>query len=114
KQEGLIEKYDSPKLASLKDSKLLKDAENYWAGIYVGSLGFATNTKYLADHPGLEGPKSWGDLLKPAWRGRVMIAHPASSGTSYTALCSVLQMRGEQAGWEYMRAFSENVLPYTK
>jgi iron(III) transport system substrate-binding protein len=114
KQEGLIEKYDSPKLASLKDPKLMKDADNYWAGIYVGSLGFATNTKYLADHPGLEAPKSWDDLLKPDWKGQILIAHPSSSGTSYTALCTVLQMRGEQAGWDYMRAFSQNVLQYTK
>jgi iron(III) transport system substrate-binding protein len=114
KQEGLIEKYDSPKLANIKDPKLLKDSENYWAGIYIGSLGFATNTNYLKEHPGLEPPKSWDDLLKPEWKGQILIAHPSSSGTSYTALCTVLQMRGEQGGWEYMRQFSDNVLQYTK
>jgi iron(III) transport system substrate-binding protein len=114
KQEGLIEKYDSPKLSGIKDPKLLKDAENYWAGIYVGSLGFATNTKYLAEHPGLKAPTSWDDLLKPEWKGQVLIAHPSSSGTSYTALCTVLQMRGADAGWEFMRKLNDNVLQYTK
>jgi iron(III) transport system substrate-binding protein len=114
KQEGLIEKYDSPKLSGIKDPKLLKDAENYWAGIYVGSLGFATNTKYLAEHPGLKAPTSWDDLLKPEWKGQVLVAHPSSSGTSYTALCTVLQMRGADAGWEFMRKLNDNVLQYTK
>jgi iron(III) transport system substrate-binding protein len=114
KQESLLEKYDSPKLAGIKDPKLLKDAENFWAGIYIGSLGFATNTKYLAEHPGLQAPQSWDDLLKPEWQGQLLMAHPSSSGTSYTALCTVLQMRGEQAGWDFMRKLNDNMLQYTK
>lgn len=109
KQEGLLEKYDSPGYANIIDPAKMADADKYWAGIYVGSLGFATNTK-----SGVTPPTSWDDLLKPEVKGNILIAHPSSSGTSYTALCTRLQMLGEDAGWQWMRQFAGNVLQYTK
>src|SRR5512133_837048 len=42
KEAGVLEAYNSPNLRNLRDQKLYKDTENYWAGVYVGSLGFAT------------------------------------------------------------------------
>ena len=43
-----------------------------------------------------------------------MVAHPSSSGTSYTALCSVLQIRGEEAGWDYLSDYASQVTQFTK
>ncbi len=114
KQEGLLQRYDSPNLANLLDPAKMKDADNQWAGVYVGSLGFATNKNYLDKNPGLKAPESWDDLVKPEWKGQIMIAHPATSGTSYTALSTVLQIKGEQAGWDWIKKFSQNVLQYSK
>ncbi len=114
KQEGLLEAYDSPNLAAIKDPELMKDPDNFWAGIYVGSLGFATNENWLAENPGVEPPTSWADLLKPEFTGQIMVAHPSSSGTSYTALCTILQMMGEEAGWEYLADYAGQVLQFTK
>lgn len=114
KAEGLLEAYESPNAANIKDPALMLDADNYWVGIYVGSLGFATNQNWLAEHPGVEAPKSWDDLLKPEFKGQIMVAHPSSSGTSYTALCTVLQIKGEEAGWEYLTAYAGQVLQFTK
>lgn len=114
KAEGLLETYESPNAANIKDPALMLDPDNTWAGIYVGSLGFATNKNWLADHPGVEAPKSWDDLLKPEFTGQIMVAHPSSSGTSYTALCTVLQLKGEEAGWDYLRAYAGQVLQFTK
>jgi iron(III) transport system substrate-binding protein len=112
--EGLLEPYDSPNAVNLRDPQVMKAADNSWFGVYIGTLGFGTNLNYLEANPGLAAPTSWDDLLKPEWKGQVMIAHPSSSGTSYTAMCTVLQLRGEEAGWEYMRAFAGNVLQFTK
>lgn len=112
--EGLLEPYDSPNAVNLRDPKLMKAPDNTWFGIYIGTLGFGTNKDYLATHPDLKAPTSWDDLLKPEWKGQIMIAHPSSSGTSYTAMCTILQLRGEEAGWEYMRAFAGNVSQFTK
>jgi iron(III) transport system substrate-binding protein len=113
KAEGLLERYDSPNLANLIDPKLMKDADNTWAGIYVGSLGFASNKQFLDKH-NLKPPASWADLLNPAFKGQLVIAHPASSGTAYTALITVLQLQGEDKGWEYWKQFNANVWQYTK
>lgn len=113
-QEGLLESYDSPNAVNLRDPKVMKAPDNTWFGIYIGTLGFGTNTNYLEANPGLAAPASWDDLIKPEWKGQVMIAHPSSSGTSYTAMCTILQLKGEEAGWEYERAFAANVAQFTK
>jgi iron(III) transport system substrate-binding protein len=112
KKDGLLEPYKTDAQANLVDPKLMvdQDATPSWVGIYVGSLGFATNTKQTA----IKAPKSFDDLIKPELKGQIAIAHPASSGTSYTFMCTILQIKGEEAGWEYMKKFAQNVLIWTK
>ena len=114
KGEGLLEAYDSPNYANLLDQTKYKDADNQWAGIYVGSLGFCTNTDWLDAHPGVEPPQSWDDLLKPEFTGQVLVAHPSTSGTSYTALATILQVKGEAAGWEFLKDYAGQMLQFTK
>ena len=50
KKEGLLEPYKTAAQANIIDPKLMLDSDAVpsWAGIYVGSLGFATNTKQTA------------------------------------------------------------------
>jgi iron(III) transport system substrate-binding protein len=112
-QEGLLEPYDSPNAVNLRDPNLMKADDNAWYGIYIGTLGFATNTNYLAEHPDLSAPTSWNDLIKPEWQGQILVAHPSSSGTSYTALCTVIQLMGDEA-WAYEQQLAQNVLQFTK
>jgi iron(III) transport system substrate-binding protein len=114
KESGLLEPYDSPNYANLVDPAKSKDADNQYVGIYMGSLGFATNTDWLAANPGMEAPTSWDDLLKPEFKGQIMVAHPSSSGTSYTALATILQIKGEEAGWEYLKQYAAQVSQFTK
>ena len=114
KGEGLLETYESPNFANLTDPAKMKDVDNQWVGIYVGTLGFATNTDWLAANPNAAAPTSWDDLLKPEFTGQVMVAHPSSSGTSYTALATILQLRGEEAGWEYLEQYAGQVSQFTK
>ncbi len=114
KEAGVLQAYDSPNYANLIDPSKTKDPDNTWAGVYMGSLGFATNTNWLEAHPGVEAPTSWDDLLKPEFTGQVMVAHPSTSGTSYTALATILQLKGEEAGWEYLKKYAAQVSQYTK
>jgi len=44
----------------------------------------------------------------------MIVAHPSTSGTSYTALATVLQIRGEQKGWEYIKAYAAQMHQFTK
>ena len=114
KEAGVLEAYDSPNYANLIDPAKTKDADNIWAGIYMGSLGFATNTDWLKAHPEAKAPTSWDDLLKPEFKGQIMVAHPSTSGTSYTALATILQIKGEEAGWEYIKQYAGQISQYTK
>src|SRR5213594_1211246 len=50
KAAGLLAPYNSPNLANLLDPKLMQDPDNYWTGIYVGSLGFASTRTFLEKH----------------------------------------------------------------
>lgn len=114
KQEGLLEKYETPGQDLIKDKALMLDPDRYWVGIYVGSLGFATNKDWLAAHPDAQPPRAWDDLLKPEFQGQLMVAHPSSSGTSYTALCTILQVKGEDKGWEFLKKYAKQVNQFTK
>lgn len=114
KQEGLLEQYESPNADNIINQELARDPDNYWAGVYVGSLGFVTNQEWLDNNPGVEPPRSWDDLLKPEFEGQVLVAHPSSSGTSYTAMCTILQLKGEEEGWAFLRDYAGQMLQFTK
>ncbi len=60
-------------------------------------------------------PNSWDDLLDPALKGQVSVAHPSTSGTAFTTLWTqVTRLGGEDAGMEYMAQLHNNVLQYSK
>ena len=110
--QGVIEAYKSPTRNMLKSQ--FKDADGFWTGIYMGALGFCSNTNELK-RLGLKAPTSWNDLLNPKYKGNFMMAHPGTSGTAYTALWSqVLRLGSEDAAIDYMKDLNKNVLSYTR
>jgi iron(III) transport system substrate-binding protein len=110
--EGLLETYASPEAAKIPAEQ--KEASGVWTGVYVGALGFCSNTKILGEL-GVAAPDSWDDLLDPKLKGQVAVAHPASSGTAYTAFYTqVLRLGGEEPAMDYMKKLHTNVLQYTK
>ena len=111
KGEGLLEPYKSTAAARI-DAKF-KDTDGVWSGIYVGSLGFATNKKFLQEKK-IDPPKSWKDLLKPEFKGQVVMADPGSSGTAFTTVATILQLMGEGEGWKYLKALAGQVQQFTK
>lgn len=108
---GLLEPYKSPAAAPIPTE--FKDPEGYWTGFYLGAIGFAVN-KRLVEDAGLPYPETWDDLLAPHWKGEIMHAKPHTSGTAYTIVATLLQLKGEEAGWEFMRNLHANILFYTK
>ena len=112
-KKGLIEPYVSPTAAEI-DAKY-KDPEGYWTGFYVGAIGFGVN-KDIAKKLGMENkhPKKWDDLLDPVWKGEVSVAKAYTSGTAYTTVSTILMMRGEVAGWDYLLKLHKNIKTYPK
>lgn len=114
-EEGLTEPYKSPKLTELQDWAQRQAAQSGYrtVGIYAGALGFSYNKPAL-EKKGIPPPKCWADLIKPAFKGEIQVADPNSSGTSYTMLATMVQLMGEDKGFEYMKALHKNVNQYTK
>jgi iron(III) transport system substrate-binding protein len=109
---GLIDKYESPSRSFIP--KKYQDDEGFWTGVYVGALGFCTNTKEIR-RLGLDVPTSWADLLNPKLSKNISTAHPSTSGTAFTTLWTqVTRLGGETAGMDYMAKMHKNVLQYTK
>ena len=132
-EEGLLDQYDSPTAADIPDT--YKDANGYWAGVSVGALGFCSNVDVL-DELGVEAPTSWQDLLQPELQGFVAMAHPATSGTAFTAFWTIVTLEADameaeeegmgydeegfpteaavDAAFEYFAALNNNILQYTR
>jgi iron(III) transport system substrate-binding protein len=111
-EEELIEAYDSPNADVIADEQK-SDESGVWTGVYVGALGFCSNTERLGEL-GVDIPTSWDDLTDPALQGEVAMAHPASSGTAYTAFYTqVMRLGGEDEAMEYMQELHPNMLQYT-
>ena len=82
-------------------------------GIYSGPLGFGYNPELLAKKK-LPVPKTWNDLLKPEYKGEIQVANPASSGTAYTMVATLVQLMGEDKAFDYMKALHRNISQYTR
>jgi iron(III) transport system substrate-binding protein len=110
--ESLLEPYISPSAAAIPDTQ--KDANGVWTGVYVGALGFCSNKDALSKL-GVEKPTSWDALLDPKLKGQVAMAHPASSGTAYTAVWTqVTRLGGINQAFDFLKKLHENILQYTK
>jgi iron(III) transport system substrate-binding protein len=111
KADGLLQPYKSPEAAAIPDR--YKDPEGWWTGSDADFIGIASNKKFLQEK-GIKAPRSWEDLTKPELAGQVCVGSPATSGTGYTFLTTILQLMGEQKGWEYLKRFNTNVAQYTR
>jgi iron(III) transport system substrate-binding protein len=75
-----------------------RDPEDLWIGTNVHLLVILQNTKQL---PEAQGPKTWGDLLKTEYKGKVAFTDPANSGSAYSNVTMWAQMWGNNdAAWE--------------
>ena len=114
-EEGLTQEYRSPRLPELQDwARRQAEQSGYrTVGIYAGALGVGYNGELLQKHK-LPAPKCWQDLTRPAYKGHIQMANPNSSGTAYTTLATIVQVFGEDAGFEFMKGLHRNINQYTK
>ncbi len=112
---GLSLEYPSPSLPQLHAWAQQQAQQSGYktVGIYSGPLGFGYNPELLAKKK-LPVPRTWADLLKPEYKGEVQVANPASSGTAYTMIATLVQMMGEDKAFEYLKGLHRNVGQYTR
>jgi iron(III) transport system substrate-binding protein len=107
----ILYEYDSPTWADIPAE--FKDPSGRWYGWSYWYNAVAVNTE-LIEAAGLEAPTSWEDLLDPKWKGEIVAPDPGTSGTAYLLVATIMQLMGEEAGWEYLYALHENIDQYTK
>lgn len=88
-------------------------ADDSWFAVTGYMAAFCVNNERL-EKLGLEMPGSWQDLLAPGFEGEVVMPNPASSGTGYIQVSSLLQMKGAEAGWAFLDELDGNVAQYIK
>ncbi len=114
-EQDLTLEYRSPALGQLHPWAQQQAAQSRYrtVGIYSGPLGFGYNTELIARKK-LPVPRRWADLLDPVYKGEIQVANPASSGTAYTMIATLVQLMGEEKAFEYMRALHKNIGQYTR
>ncbi len=113
KNEGMLEPYAPAGLDGIQAAMRDPNDPPYWVGDDAYLTAICVNTE-IADAKGLPMPTSWEDLLDPVYKGQIIMPNPASSGTGFMFVSSVLQGLGEDEGWAYLDALDKNMALYTK
>ena len=109
--QGLLEPYTPPAAKDLKP--IFKSGKNpeTWVGMDAFLAVVCFNTAEAAK-AGAPKPATWNDLTNAAYKGKVVMPHPASSGTGYLMVAGWLQSMGEQEGWKFMDGLHDNIAAY--
>jgi iron(III) transport system substrate-binding protein len=111
-KEGMLQAY-APKGVEKLNKRFVDDkVPPNWVGMNVWGAAICFNTVEAAKL-GLKKPESWKDLLKPEYKGKIVMPNPASSGTGYFDVSGWLIQFGEKDGWAYMDQLHNNIAQYT-
>lgn len=107
-KEGALLPYKSPLAKNLPEYAIAKD--NTWTGFCVLTLGIGINkARFSQKFSGIDIPKTWDDLLNPAFKGEIVLTNPLASSTAYLFVQNQLQRLGKEAGFEYLFKLAELV-----
>ncbi len=110
--KGMLLPY-APKGLDRLDARF-RDSRNppHWVGVDAYAAVICYNT-IEAKKFNLPKPASWRDLIKPVYKGHLVMPNPNSSGTGFLTVSSWLQIMGEGGAWTYMDSLHENMARYT-
>ena len=109
KADGLLEQVTFDAAAELDPT--YKDTDGYWFSKGLTIVGFLVNNS-LVEELGLEIPQTWWNLLDEQYAGEIIMSNPAISGTNYGVVNCLLQVMGEEVGWDYVEKLNENIAYY--
>lgn len=77
------------------------DKGHLWTSTNVHIMIIMVNKKLVAES---ERPKTWGDLLAPKWKGKVVMASPEKSGSAYAQVYGIYKLYG----WDGLKRLIDN------
>ncbi len=102
---GALEAYRSAESENLPSYAVAEDGS--WTGFCVLSLGIGINEeRYAQKFPDIPAPKTWDDLVNPAYKGEIVLTNPVASSTAYLFVQNQLQRLGWEKGWDYLHALA--------
>jgi iron(III) transport system substrate-binding protein len=99
-----------------------KDPMGFWTAIDLYAAALIPNTKVL-EEKNLPMPKGWHDLLNPAYKGLLIMPNPASSGTGFLQVASLLVLLDpdyknkpveQNKAWDFLEKLDKNMGQYIK
>lgn len=108
-REGLLEPYQPTWHAALPEGTF--HPEHFWYGTYLTPEVITFNTRAVDS---TRVPRSWDDLLRPEWAGRVLIRYPLASSTMRTIWgAMILRQPSVEEGYAWLARLDRNVKTYT-
>ena len=91
----------------------VNDSDNRYYVWEKAEGAFIVNTKVLQEKE-LDEPKTYDDLLKPEYKGLIVMPNPKTSGTGYMFLNTWVNTMGEEEAFAYVDKLQENVKQFTE
>jgi iron(III) transport system substrate-binding protein len=111
-REGLLQGYAPANLKNITPRYRAAGNTPTWVGMDVWGTAICYNVAEMQKQ-GLPKIESWKDLLKPEFKGKIVMPNPASSGTGYLDVTAWMAMFGDKGGWDYMDKLHDNIAVYT-
>jgi len=84
---GVVQPHKVPTWSEIPD--WAKDKDGLWTGEYLGTIAFLVNTKLVKNVP-----HSWADLLKPEYKGQVVVGDVLKAAQSQAAVLAAAFANG--------------------
>ena len=115
-KNGMLEPYKPLNLDAIMSQYRDKKNPPAWFGMDVWGATVCFNT-VEAKKKNITKPETWKDLLKPEFKGQIVMPNPASSGTGFFDVTAWLALWGDDngkgGGWKFMDGLHENIAQYT-
>jgi iron(III) transport system substrate-binding protein len=115
-KNGMLEPYKPLNFDAIMSQYRDKKNPPAWFGMDVWGATICYNT-VEGKKKNVPKPETWKDLLKPEYKGQVVMPNPASSGTGFFDVTAWLTLFGDDngkgGGWKYMDGLHQNIAQYT-